>query len=210
MNPARLGWSGPAAALLFLTALVGFAAMRDDGYTHGTKAVSELGAIGAPNALLFNVLGFIVPGLLVMVLGWALQLAVAPERKPIGPALLICSGLFFALAGVLPVDMDDLGAMSSLGHVLAVMGSGFAFAGSVFFLGARMRRDPAWRGFGLITPWFVLFLLVNIGWQAVWTAAQTVSPGWGQRIGFFGYFLWITLAGLKLLSTRAEAPGRSS
>lgn len=41
--PRRIGWAGPLAALSFTVSVVVFAAMRTDGYSHATKAVSELG-----------------------------------------------------------------------------------------------------------------------------------------------------------------------
>lgn len=56
------------AAASFWIALVTLGAVRND-YSQLTKAVSELGAVGAPHPLAWNVRGFIVPGLLLAVCG---------------------------------------------------------------------------------------------------------------------------------------------
>ena len=200
------GWSGPIAAALFAACLIGFAAARPD-YSHATKAVSELGAVGAPNATLFNVYGFLLPGILVAVLGLVLHRLIRdPKRSPVGPALLIVSGLSIVGAGLMPVDMDNLRGFLSLGHMLMVQASGLAFALALFVLGFRMLGDERWRRFGRVTPWFVLFLLANIAWQTAWLSTGAVMPGWGQRIGFFGYFSWVALAGLLAVRVEAEEP----
>lgn len=199
-NDVRLlGWAGPAAAVLFAASLVGFAAIRTDGYTHGTKAVSELGAIGAPNALAFNLLGFILPGLLIAVLATELHRALSTR---IGPALLAFSGLSCAVAGIFPVDVMVPDSTTSILHIIGAQFSGLGFAAAVFPLGAAMRRHPGLEALGRATPWFVLFLVINIAWQIAWQATGIVLPGWGQRIGFAGYFLWMALAGWQLAQVR--------
>jgi hypothetical protein len=58
-----------------------------------------------------------------------------------------------------------------------------------------------------VTPWFVLFPVTNVAWQVAWQAGGLVLPGWGQRIGFAGYFLWMALAGLALAFGRREPVG---
>src|SRR3989304_1137074 len=60
-----------AESIRFLVALLAFAAARTD-YSHLTKAVSELGAIGAPHALAWNILGFGAVGVLVVIFAWGL------------------------------------------------------------------------------------------------------------------------------------------
>jgi hypothetical membrane protein len=191
----RLGWAGPAAAALFAVSLIGFAAIRTDGYTHATKAVSELGAVDAPNALGFNLLGFVLPGLLVAVLAGALRAAL---KSWAGPLLLGISGLFFLGAGVFPVDMTARNSALSVAHLAMAQLSGVAFAIAVFPLGSAMRRHPHFAALGRVTPWFLLFLLANIAWQVVWQATGSILPGWGQRIAFGGYFAWAALAGYQL------------
>lgn len=198
-----LGWSGPAAALTFATSVVGFAAARHDGYTHATKAISELGAMGAENALAFNVTGFMIPGALIVVLAVLCGRAFGSR---FGAFCLAVSGAALAASGLLPADMAHRGGQATLLHGAAAMVSGFAFAIAVYPLGGAMRKTPGFTRLGQWTPWFSLFLMANIGWQVAWktTGSPFFYPGWGQRIAFAGYFLWMTLAGLALAQHRSD------
>lgn len=60
---------GGFAVVWFWTLLLGFAAARTDGYSHLTKAVSELGSVGAPNGTVWNLLGFGLTGAALAVFG---------------------------------------------------------------------------------------------------------------------------------------------
>ncbi|HVZ30306.1 MAG TPA: DUF998 domain-containing protein [Asticcacaulis sp.] len=201
MRNHYLGWCGPAAAVLFGAAVIGFASLRHDGYTHATKAVSELGAMGAENALTFNVLGFIVPGILVILLAITCGRAFS---SGFGAFCLVVSGAALTASGLLPADMAHRNGQATVLHGMAAVVSGLAFAIAVFPLGSAMRKTPGFTRLGQWTPWFVLFLLANIGWQIAWksTGNPFFYPGWGQRIAFAGYFLWMTLAGLALTRPR--------
>lgn len=196
-----LGWCGPAAAVFFAASVMGFAALRHDGYSHATKAVSELGAMGAENALAFNVLGFMVPGLLVILLAVACGRMVG---SGFGAFYLAVSGAALTASGLLPADMAHRDGQATLLHGIAAIVSGLAFAIAVFPIGAAMRKTPGFIHLGQWTPWFVLFLLANIGWQIAWKATGNpfFYPGWGQRIAFASYFLWMTLAGIALAKPR--------
>jgi len=194
--PARVAWlAGPSAGALFTITVVGFAAIRNDGYSHGTKAVSELGVVGAPAAGLFNLLGFIAPGLLIAWFSWSL-LRVAQRR--IGPLLLLGSGLLFAVAGIFPAELDKPEAVTSLGHVIGAIGSGLLWAAALFWMGPLLSRQFGLTSWGRVTPWFLLFLVVHSGWQVTFQATGQVLPGWGQRIGFLGYLLWFGVTGWLL------------
>lgn len=187
--------AGPAAALLFTASLVGFAAARTDGYSHATKAVSELGVVGAPHAVAFNLLGFILPGLLVAAVGVALRRRLETRT---GPALLAASGLLYAAAGVYPADMADRGSALTLAHLAAAMLSGVTWASALFIVVPYLRSQPGLTRWGRLTPWFVLFPIANIGWQGAYQATGLVMPGWGQRIAFAGFFLWFAVTGFLL------------
>lgn len=187
--------AGPLAGLLFVPSVIGFAAARTDGYSHATKAVSELGAIGAPSAAAFNLLAFIAPGLLIAWFG--LSLARLGSNR-VGPMLLVGSGLLLALAGVSPGDVDDYGAATTIGHAIGAVGSGALWAAALFWLRPLLSLQFGLVTWGRITPWFLLFMVVHIGWQVAFRATGVVLPGWGQRIGFLGYFLWFAITGILL------------
>lgn len=199
-----LALSGPFATILFASSLIGFAAVRTDGYTHGTKAVSELGAAGAPLASAFNILGFILPGLSIVLLAASLyRVGTAPAKA--GPVLLAFSGIAMVVAGVFPVDMDQQSSLSSQLHLAGAMLSGLLWALSLFWIAPQLKKRERFGRLARLTPWFGLFLVANIGWQILWQATGAVMPGWGQRIGFGGYFLWAAILGLMLAKGVDEA-----
>ena len=194
------GLAGPAAATLFFSSLVGFAALRSDDYTHSRKAVSELGAAGAPNAPLFNLFGFILPGLLIIMLGWRIRQVAGAGTPRSGPILLVLSGAAFGAAGLFPFELETRGSLLSTAHLVAAMLSGVLWALALFWIGPLFRRHLGLETLGTATPWFVLFLLANVLWQVAFQSGADIPPGWGQRLGFLGYFLWVTLAGLSLMT----------
>ena len=55
--------AGPAAALVFVAALLGFG-LALPGYSQSAHPVAVLGAKGVPHALGFNLLGFVLAGVL--------------------------------------------------------------------------------------------------------------------------------------------------
>ncbi|MES2603811.1 MAG: DUF998 domain-containing protein, partial [Pseudomonadota bacterium] len=105
MNKQAVALTGVAAAILFGVALAVFAAVRPE-YSHAHKAVSELGVIGAPNALAWNLIGFITPGILLALCGAALAQAVDGSRKVLW-YLLVLAGIGFAATGIFPAEMRN-------------------------------------------------------------------------------------------------------
>ena len=101
----RLWVSSVLAAAVFWTALLAFGAIRP-GYRQFTKAVSELGALGAPHALAWNLIGFIVPGLLLAHSGAGIA-AAFDRRGSVSWWALIGSGVAFAGTGVFPAIIVD-------------------------------------------------------------------------------------------------------
>ena len=91
--------------MVFWAALFSFASAYP-GYSHSHKAISELGALGAPHALWWNLLGFIVPGVLLSICGAGVATAIErPSGKTAVYWLLVLSGVGFAGAGVIPAEM---------------------------------------------------------------------------------------------------------
>lgn len=180
---------GLGATVWFWAALFGFAALRNDGYSHLTKAVSELGVVGAPNMQAWNLLGFGLTGLLLAGFGWGLGRVADPEQPRTG-LWLILSGLAFAAAAV-PADMEALRSPGSLVHTAASL---LMF---VFWLPAAWRlsrRRSEWRALAIVSG------------AALWMALATMllrftplpPPGLGQRVSFAVYFGWVAAASLLL------------
>jgi hypothetical membrane protein len=107
MNERVAGLAGVAAVAVFWIALFAFAASYPR-YSHSTKAISELGVFGAPHALAWNVIGYIVPGMLLAICGAGLATAIDRSgRRTAFYWLLVVSGLGLAGTGVFPAEMRD-------------------------------------------------------------------------------------------------------
>ena len=201
---SRAAWLiGPASGILFTASVIGFAALRTDGYSHA-KPVSELGSVGAPSATAFNLFGLIAPGLMITL--FSLQLARVAHAKT-GPALLIVSGLLLTLAGLCPAEVGNYRAMTTILHIVGTIGAGAAWVAALFWLRLLLQHEFGLRAWGRATPWFGLFLVTSIVWQVTYRATSIVPPGWGHRIGLLGYFMWFAISGLLLWRMSGRTAG---
>lgn len=168
-----------AASLGFLLAIVVFG-MLDPAYSHATKAVSELGATGAPNQLAWNLIGFLGVGVLLAAFGWRLggELGDAPARW-----LLALFGAAFA-ATAIPADMADLSTPASIGHIVASQAV-FLFwtLGLIRVLMLKQASAPL----KLLTA---LALLLAVG-SIVLRGSELLLPGAAQRVSFAVVFGWV-------------------
>ncbi len=116
MNAIRLaGLLGTLAPLLFTLALI-FFGLRNPEFSFLEDYVSQLGAQGEPNALGWNLTGFVAVGLLLS--GFGLMYG-----KIIGDRLVSCFlagfGVGFALTS-LPMDMSNSETLLSKAHIVAI------------------------------------------------------------------------------------------
>jgi hypothetical protein len=167
---------GVLAAAFFWVALVAFGAARTD-YSQLTKAVSELGAVGAPHALAWNVFGFMAPGLLLAACGVAM--AIEADVRRVFPA-------------VMRHGSPQMQAPSTVGHVVMLLLSSVCWLLAIGVLLRTIMRDTRLRRllkpFVLITIIAVSGLAANVLHDAIPSLAN--RPGLAQRLGFAGYFLW--------------------
>src|SRR3970040_1843138 len=101
----RSGAAALLAAGWFLAALAGFGSVLE-GYSHAVHPPACLGAVS------FNLLGFVLPGLLGMVVmgGVRRRLDGARWAARIGSWLWLLSAFGFAMQGLLPLDLADMDA----------------------------------------------------------------------------------------------------
>ena len=139
------GWLAAACCAL---AMLGFAAALPE-FSHAHHPLGWLGAAGVPGAALFNVLGFVVPGMLAV---WAFVRLRA--RLPVGAArwagigcwMLALSALAFAAQGVWRLDLSDLDGPISQRHATMWLLWWLAFAAGALVLGTGLLRERIWRG----------------------------------------------------------------
>src|SRR5262245_25741333 len=107
MTRQQIGFLGIGAWILFWTASVAFAAFRPS-YSHLVNTISELGAVGTPHATAWNVLGFVIPGILLAIVGAAIARTASPEPllwRTLATVFLVLAGLAVAAQGVIPAVM---------------------------------------------------------------------------------------------------------
>ena len=186
-------FSGVAAALFFVAALVGFGAALE-GYEHRQYPVALLGAMGFPRALAFNLLAFVLPGMLAGVVTIELRRRLPADAGwplRIGAQLVFLSTLAFIAMGLLPLDTNDLESNTSRMHGSAWMLWSVAFMPGASLLAFGLWRDPVWGRFARISLAGALGVLV-----AAYFLTAFIPPGIGQRIAFALWFAWLVVAGV--------------
>lgn len=205
MNERVAGGMGITAFAVFWVALVAFAASHPD-YSHLHKAVSELGVSGAPDALAWNIIGFIVPGLLLAGFGAGLATAIDGRRGALW-WLLVLSGLCFAATGVVPGEMRDgspiMESPLTLGHLLFSNLAPLLWIIASFFVIGRVKKNPSWKP---ITILVTVYAVVCVGGFLVGIVASAAipslanMPGLVQRFCFAFYFGWFLIMAFHLRS----------
>jgi hypothetical membrane protein len=163
-----------------------FAALRPD-YSHLTKAVSELGAVDAPNALGWNLLGFGAVGVLVVVFAGGMW---AKRRWWLASLLVALSGIGFAATGTFQADMGDMNAQTTQLHILASLVSLGAFAVAIPTLGWTLWTTGQ-RRFAAGVIGFGVAAILSLGLRET-----SMPPGLAQRINFMAYLIWIAVVAI--------------
>ncbi|HEY0335544.1 MAG TPA: DUF998 domain-containing protein [Stenotrophomonas sp.] len=182
---------GRAAAMAVLPCLVlagiGFGVALPE-FSHLRHPLALLGARGVPHATGFDLLGFVLPGLLAAyaaVIAFPLTGDGRGWGHRIGVQLLFLSGLAFAGMGLLPLDPADLDGPESQRHAAAWLLWAVAFVPGAVALGAGIRA----RARGL--AWLCLAVAALV---AVCAFVPGLPPALSQRIAFAAWAAWFGVA----------------
>jgi len=189
----RLLTLGGVAGPILFAAVVITAAAGHPGYSHVASFMSELGATGAPRAVLMNYGGFIPAGTLLAAFGATLwhRLRRTPSIAA-GAVLVTLFGIGVAASGVFSCDLGCPTSGGTLENQIhnAIGPSCFLclIAGTGIF-GWKLRDVPDWRRlstYSLATSAvaFVLFL------SLVGSLESRTSTGLWQRLMLGTLFLW--------------------
>lgn len=128
ISARRIGLIAVITPVWFVGVYLVMASRRPE-YSHLTKAISELGSLDAPNLWVWNVLGYVLPGLAVALLGVGLwrEFAGLGRKATVPTMALLASGLFMALSGVFPGDFDNRSSLTMVLHTLSSLGSFVVF-----------------------------------------------------------------------------------
>jgi hypothetical membrane protein len=188
--------SGIGGSLLYL-AMVAVTGRLTSGYNPVTQWISELGAVGAPHALPFNVFGQMVFGLSALLFALGLYRALgAGWRSAAAAAFVGIAGIAGILEGIFPCDpgcipVTPTGSLHlSIGIVplIAVLAAMECFAFGV-------RNRPEWR-------WFFPFSQAMVAATIVFAIAFSSVPacdGLFQRLMIGSILLWILAVSARML-----------
>ena len=201
MNRPQIGFLGISAGILFWSASVILAWLRPS-YSHVVNTISELGAIGTPNAVLWNVAGFVVPGILLAIAGSTIARSANTQpslSRTLATSFLVLAGLAVAGQGIMPAEMvngvADVTSISTRGHFISSLVSGAAWAVGALVLAAPMRRNPNWQGLYIVSVVLVVLTLA-----ASLSLRGALPDGLAQRIGNAFFWAWFVVMSLKLVS----------
>jgi hypothetical membrane protein len=180
------------------------------GYSFTEQRLSELGASGAPYAFIFNVVGLMTSGILVVVFSLGLYSEFSSNwMARIGSGLLTLCGASLIMIGVFPCDVGSMEASASgiLHGVFAGIGT-FAIVSAALAMWLGLKDDAVWRNHS----WFSLGVAVVA--VALYVPYLFSSlPGWNgavQRMLVMVLLVWIEVMSIKLLSrSRAGGPDES-
>ncbi len=183
-----------SATLLFWGSLLVFGGLLD-GYAHAIHPVALLGARGIGRAMTFNVLGFLLPGLILAATAWHWRQAMAEGgawSARIGAWLALLSALAFAIQGLLPLDPRDLDAIDSRLHAAAWTVWWVAFVPAALLLARGVFRLPRRRALALAS----VGIAVLVAWLAL-SPPTGIAPGITQRWMLAAWFGWWWLLARK-------------
>ncbi len=190
-----IGRTDAAAALAtasFVLALVGFGSATE-GYSQVLHPPALLGAQGQPLAIAFNLLGFMVPGLLAAMVMFALRGRLDGARGParIGSWMWLLSALAFAAQGLFPLDPEDLDASAGRMHATAWTLWWLAFVPGGVLLAVGLRAGHGQGGLRIAAAAGAVLLPVFLLYQS-----PGLPIGISQRLGLALWFAALLMAGV--------------
>ena len=193
---------GISSAVIFWITYFLLSSLRPD-YSMFTKAISELGSVDAPNKWMWNIFGYIIPGLLIAIYAWGLYKNVASTKTARLPLFgILLSGIFMSISGIFPGDFDNRESLTMLMHTIGSFGSYIFFLIGAFTYPKLMNKTNYWKS--ATKPTLILTSLTIL--FGAWPFVFPSIPAAGQRIVFLIYFLWIIHTAIKLYRQPSESP----
>jgi hypothetical membrane protein len=196
-----LALGGVVGPILFVAAFTVGGVVRP-GYSPIHQAVSDLG-VGS-NAWLLNV-SLVLLGLLLIAFAFGFERSLLPTLSQtwrwVCAALLSCTGLGFAVAGIFTEAPATVAIHWMVGMPLLILGSVVGF----FLTGLALRREGRWRGwsaYSFVASLVTLVLIASMFW--VFTPGTPLAParlgGLMERVLFIEILAWYVAFGWRLFA----------
>jgi hypothetical membrane protein len=195
-----------APVIFFLTVCV--LGLIQPGYNPVAQLMSELGETGAPYAIIMNVVGFGLFGILIVGFAPGLYFALGQHRAAFaGSAFILASGLAFIAMAFLPCDtacvpVSTAGRMHLILGMVAIVAAVLAACTLAF----PMRGDAHWHGawiYSLASGLLVILLLPLYG-------SIPGYEGLFQRLMVAIILVWTEVIAIRLYQAAAVQSGESS
>jgi len=188
---------------------------QPDAYSFAKDDLSDLGAVTANSAWLYNQVTANLSSLLIAVVGLALWRVLSPDIVgQIGAAALVATGVSYFFDGIFRLDCGgiDAGCRNVSWHADAHKTESGISAGlqivTPFILAFAFRRNPDWRG-----AWLPTLLAVPAA-LAIGIPFSALGGGAAQRATTWAWLFWLAFIGVRLLQERSspavEAPQASA
>jgi Protein of unknown function (DUF998) len=204
LNSLFLRAAGICGLLTLVTVSVAYIAgalAQPDAYSSTHDATSDLGALTADKAWIYNQIGDNLTGILVILLGLGLWRALSPDvLGRIGAGTVIIAGLVFFLEGFFRLDCRgiDAGCANDSWHSTAhKMNNRFAFVmiAAPLILAFAFRRIPQWR-----SAWLPSLLAVPAA-LVCGVLFSILGNGASQRAANLTLFAWLAYLAVRLIRT---------
>ena len=175
----------------------------DPNYSHVRQVISELGEDGRPYAGVFAA-WCVVYGLLFAGFAVALARGLGGHRRPWLPAgALLVVGVCSILSAAFPCDPGCAGrTFSARMHFLIGEIAIAAIIAAPVLLWVAIRRDPVWRGHGLLSLAAAALLAAVTGWMAVCHYGEldrsACGLGAAQRLFLVILYVWVEAIAIRL------------
>lgn len=181
------GLSGVFGVLIFVISFLIFGNLNPD-FSFIEDFVSKLGAKGAPLAIWWNIFGFLLVGLFLMVFGFYYGKIL---KDPLIGVLLALFGLGFAFTAI-PVDLAESDSSVSKAHIVAIcLGLAFWLFGLARVSGNKA-LDKSIRFRANVAA---ILLVLSIAGVVIELWSMPVT----HRLVFIVVFGWIIITALELL-----------
>jgi hypothetical membrane protein len=187
---------------LFIVIILGFIF---EGYNHIQDFISELGAIGAPNSIIINYIGFPFLGLSIVFLGISLYYCLNKKNTDIfliiGFILIIISGIAFFLIGFFPCDKNCIN-ISLIGIIHGYLSNiaQFSLIFSPLCIFNSLKNNYKWKNYDkyfLIS--FIFSFIFAIIYKSYFFENYT---GLLQRISFGIPLVWAVFVSIKIFNMK--------
>ncbi|MDV3292808.1 MAG: DUF998 domain-containing protein [Nitrososphaerales archaeon] len=191
-----LGTCGVIAPISF-TVIVIILGLLNPSYSHLSQGISELGAVGAPYAIVQDA-NFLLTGSLIIAFAVGLQKGIGDgQGSKIGPVLLALDGGFGAVgAGIFPLPSPLHTPLSAIGVISLVIAPPF--------ISRRLKRDFRWqsyRSYSLATGMVVVMIFLLFLFTGLFVGQDVLEPWMGvlQRMLLAPLLVWIEVMAIHLL-----------